>query len=111
MEIDLCRIDEAVFALHHLGPHDRHRGWKGCDRDAMDRLHEKSFISNPAGKAGDGVAQMQCGKAVEFGPAAEVFDRLYHPYPRALLQTVPDGGCAFAEHCAVPFTQAEEARP
>ena len=33
------------------GLHDRYRAWKGFDWGAMDRLHEKGFISNPAGKA------------------------------------------------------------
>src|SRR5215203_5128173 len=51
MEIDTDRIDEAVLALLYLGLHDRYRAWKGFDWDAMDRLHEKGFISNPAGKA------------------------------------------------------------
>jgi hypothetical protein len=51
MEIDSDRIDEAVLALLYLGLHDRHRAWKGFDWDAMDRLHAKGFISNPASKA------------------------------------------------------------
>jgi hypothetical protein len=51
MEIDTDRIDEAVLALLYLGLHDRWRAWKGFDWDAMDRLHEKGMISNPASKA------------------------------------------------------------
>jgi len=50
-DIDTDRIDEAVLALLYLGLHDEHRAWKGFDWDAMDRLHEKGFISNPASKA------------------------------------------------------------
>ena len=50
MEIDTDRIDEAVLALLYLGLHDRWRAWKGFDWDAMDRLHEKGMISNPASK-------------------------------------------------------------
>jgi hypothetical protein len=51
MEIDTDRIDEAVLALLYLGLHDRYRAWKGFDWAAMDRLHEKGFISDPVGKA------------------------------------------------------------
>jgi hypothetical protein len=43
--------DEAVLALLYLGLHDRYRAWKGFDWAAMDRLHEKGFISDPVGKA------------------------------------------------------------
>jgi hypothetical protein len=51
MEIDTDRIDEAVLALLLLGLHDGCRVWKGFDWDAMSRLHEKGFISDPVGKA------------------------------------------------------------
>ena len=45
------RIDEAVLALLLLGIHEQDRAWKGFDWDALNRLHEKGFISNPRGKA------------------------------------------------------------
>ena len=51
MEIDTDRIDRAVLALLYLGLHDGCRAWKGFDWDAMGRLHEKGFISDPVGKA------------------------------------------------------------
>ena len=51
MEIDTDRIDEAVLALLYLGLHDRWRAWKGFDWEALDRLHAKGMISNPASKA------------------------------------------------------------
>jgi Domain of unknown function (DUF6429) len=51
MEIDTDRIDEAVLALLILGLHDRCRVWKGFDWDAMNRLYDKGFISDPVGKA------------------------------------------------------------
>ena len=51
MDIDIDKIDEAVLALLHLTLHDGNRAWKGVDWDAMNRLHEKGFISNPVGKA------------------------------------------------------------
>jgi Domain of unknown function (DUF6429) len=31
--------------------HDGVRAWKGFDWDAMQRLHEKGYISDPRGKA------------------------------------------------------------
>ena len=51
MTLDTERIDEAVLALLYLTLHDEYRAWKGFDWDAMDRLHKKGLIDNPAGKA------------------------------------------------------------
>jgi Domain of unknown function (DUF6429) len=51
MSIDKDKIDDAVLALLYLGLHDRYRAWKGFDWDAMNRLYEKGFISDPVGKA------------------------------------------------------------
>lgn len=51
MDIDTDRIDEAVLALLYLGLHQERRAWKGFDWDAMNRLHEKGFISDPVGRA------------------------------------------------------------
>jgi hypothetical protein len=51
MTLDPEKIDNAVLALLQLGLHDGNRAWKSFDWDVMERLHEKGFISNPAGKA------------------------------------------------------------
>jgi hypothetical protein len=51
MELDTDKIDDAVLALLYLGLHDGARAWKGFDWSAMNRLHEKGYISDPAGKA------------------------------------------------------------
>lgn len=51
MELDTNKIDDAVLALLYLGRHEGARAWKGFDWDAMDRLHEKDYISDPRGKA------------------------------------------------------------
>jgi hypothetical protein len=50
LELDTERIDQAVLALLYLGRHEGYRTWKGFDWDAMDRLHQKGFISDPVGK-------------------------------------------------------------
>ncbi len=50
MDIDTDRIDQAVLALLLLGRHDGDRVWKTFDWDAMNRLHEKGYISNPVSK-------------------------------------------------------------
>jgi hypothetical protein len=50
-KLNTDRIDEAVLALLYLGLHDGDRAWKSFDWDAMARLHEKGFISDPVGKA------------------------------------------------------------
>ena len=55
--MDLDRIDEAVLALLYLGIHEQDRmipgarTWKSHDWDALDRLHAKGLISDPATKA------------------------------------------------------------
>ena len=50
MDLDNDRIDQAVLALLYLGRHSYGRAWKGFDWNAMSRLHEKGFISDPVGK-------------------------------------------------------------
>ena len=51
MDLDIKRVDEAVLALLRLGLHDGGRAWKSHDWDAMNRLHQAGFISDPVGKA------------------------------------------------------------
>jgi hypothetical protein len=51
MDLDTNKIDDAILALLYLGLHDGARAWKGFDWDAMDRLHEKGYITDPHGKA------------------------------------------------------------
>lgn len=50
-DIDKDKIDEAVLALLYLGLHNDQCVWKSFDWDAMDRLHEKGYIGDPASKA------------------------------------------------------------
>jgi hypothetical protein len=50
MKLNTDRIDETVLALLYLGLHDGRRVWKSFDWDAMARLHEKGYISDPVGK-------------------------------------------------------------
>ena len=51
MKLNTDRIDEAILALLHLGLHEGARAWKSFDWDAMARLHEKGYITDPVGKA------------------------------------------------------------
>ena len=58
MSSDLAsdRIDEAVLALLYLNICEcprfgGARAWKSLDWDALDRLHDKDLISDPASKA------------------------------------------------------------
>jgi hypothetical protein len=54
MDIDEAKIDEMVLALLHLTTFEdktRLRAWKGHSWDALDRLHRKEYISDPATKA------------------------------------------------------------
>jgi len=47
MALNHDKIDETVLALLALTLHDGCRAWKGFDRDALDRLHEKGMIESP----------------------------------------------------------------
>ncbi len=48
MDYDENKVDEMVLALLYLTLHDGVRAWKGHDWDALDRLHSKDYITNPA---------------------------------------------------------------
>ena len=51
MDLDTDKIDDAVLALLLLGRHTGDRAWKGFDWDAMNRLHERGYITDPRGRA------------------------------------------------------------
>lgn len=51
MDYDVDAVDESVLALAYLTLHDGVRVWKSFDWEAMNRLHEKGFISDPVSKA------------------------------------------------------------
>ncbi len=55
MEYDKDKVDEMVLALLFLTMFDEGQygtgAWKGHDWDAMERLHAKSYISDPKSKA------------------------------------------------------------
>ena len=48
MDYDENKVDEVVLALLWLTLHEGDRAWKSHDWDALDRLHAKGLISNPA---------------------------------------------------------------
>ncbi|VVP24325.1 IS66 family transposase ISPpu13 [Pseudomonas fluorescens] len=50
MEYDDKLIEEAVLALLATFSFDDGNTWKGYDFEAMNRLHEQGFISNPVNK-------------------------------------------------------------
>ena len=51
MEYDREKVDEMVLALLWLTLGDDGRAWKGHDWDALERLHERGYISDPKSKA------------------------------------------------------------
>ena len=54
MDLNYDRIDECTLALLFLvTSKDKYgaRAWKAFDWETMNRLHEKSYISNPKSKA------------------------------------------------------------
>lgn len=75
MDYDRDKVDDAVLALMALNFHsDRYetRAWKSFDWDAMDRLYEKGFISDPKSKA-KSVAMTDEGLA----RADELFEKFF----------------------------------
>ncbi len=53
-DYDQDKVDEVVLALLSLtsfGDRGLWRAWKSHDRDALDRLYAKGFISDPKSKA------------------------------------------------------------
>lgn len=71
-DIDTGRIDEAVLALWWYNLSGTGMAWKGFDRGAMERLHQRGFITNPVGKA----------RSIELTPegqeeAGRLFDALF----------------------------------
>ena len=62
MNIELAKIDTAVLALLYLGRHDGDRTWKSFDWDAMNRLHEKGYITNPMSKANQSYSRTKASK-------------------------------------------------
>ena len=51
MKVNNEKIDRTVLAPLYLGLHDESRAWKGFDWNAMNRLYEKGYISNPVNKS------------------------------------------------------------
>lgn len=54
MDYEADKVDEMVLALLYLTMFKGKYGvrtWKGHDWDAMDRLHQKDYISDPRSKA------------------------------------------------------------
>jgi uncharacterized protein DUF6429 len=54
IEYDSDKVDEVTLALlwlTHFSDSGTTRSWKGYDWDAMDRLYERDYISDPKSKA------------------------------------------------------------
>ena len=54
LDVDEEKVDDMVLALLYLTTFEdkpRLRAWKGHNWDALDRLHRKDYISDPATKA------------------------------------------------------------
>ncbi|MCX5894752.1 MAG: DUF6429 family protein [Proteobacteria bacterium] len=54
MEYNKDKVDKMVLALMYLSTFKDQFGlrvWKGLDWDALDRLHERGYISDPKSKS------------------------------------------------------------
>jgi hypothetical protein len=84
MEYDKDKVDEVVLALLSLTMFEDRSGlgaWKGHDWDAMDRLHEKGYISDPRSKAKSVVVTEEGAKQ-----ARELFERHFGNERRSTRQ-------------------------
>ena len=72
MAIDLDKIDDTVLGLLWLTLHDKNRAWKSFDWGALDRLHQKGLIADPANKAKSVVLSDE-----ELRRAEELFNALF----------------------------------
>ena len=85
MEYDKDKVDEMVLALLYLTMfgEDQYgaRAWKSHDWDAMDRLHEKGYISDPKSKAKSVVMTEEGAKR-----AKELFEKHFMKGERSARQ-------------------------
>src|SRR5258708_25481968 len=85
MEYDKDKVDEMVLALLYLTMFDEDqygaRAWKSHDWDALDRLHEKGYISDPKSKAKSVVMTEEGVKQ-----AKELFERHFGSAGRSARQ-------------------------
>jgi hypothetical protein len=85
MEYDKDKVDEMVLALLYLTMFDENqygaRAWKSHDWDAMDRLHQKGYISDPKSKA-KSVVMTEAGAK----RARELFERHFGSERRSARQ-------------------------
>lgn len=68
MEYDRGKVEDKVLALLYLGMFSERsvrRAWKSFDWDALDRLHEKGYISNPKSAANSVVVNDSGAKLAE----------------------------------------------
>jgi len=75
MKVSEVKFDEAILALLYLNFHcdeDAVRAWKSFDWGAMDRLHQKGFISDPKSKAKSVLVTEEGQKA-----AKELFEKFF----------------------------------
>jgi DNA-binding PadR family transcriptional regulator len=84
MEYNKDKVDEMVLALLSLTMFEDRSGWrawKGHDWDALDRLHEKGYISDPRSKAKSVVMTEEGAKR-----AQELFEKHFRSGERSARQ-------------------------
>jgi hypothetical protein len=85
MEYDKDKVDEMVLALLYLTMFDEDqygaRAWKSHDWGAMDRLHQKGYISDPKSKAKSVVMTEEGAKR-----AKELFEKHFRSGERSARQ-------------------------
>jgi len=85
MEYDKDKVGEVVLALLYLTMFDEDQygagAWKSHDWDAMDRLHQKGYISDPESKAKSVVMTEEGAKR-----ARELFERHFGSEGRCARQ-------------------------
>jgi hypothetical protein len=78
MEINLDKIDDTILGLLWLTRHDERRAWKSFDCGALDRLHQKCLIADPATK-GKSVVLSDDDPPLNFHPAGVRASAIFTP--------------------------------
>ena len=124
MDLDTAKIDDAVLGLLYLTLHEHNRVWKSMDWDAMSRLHQRGYISDPVNKSKSvvltdaGLLQAKRVVAEKFTTAPRVVSQVQYGGKRAtawsangvsgvLCRDAVDGRCFFriyrADHSFTDF--------
>ena len=98
----MTRLTKPLWCCLYLGLHDVDRAWKGFDWEAMNRLHEQGYITDPRGKAKSVVFTEE-----GFERAQRLLEKLFGKQAEPTLQ--PTGAAILVPAGAEPLPAAAAA--